>query len=42
MNSNRCANDVTWSQAILEAYFGADPAVPEEEEPAEDEMMFDE
>jgi hypothetical protein len=33
---------VTLSQAILEAYFGADPAVPEEEEPAEDEMMFDE
>ena len=34
--------NVTWSQAILEAYFGADPAVPEEEETAEDEMMFDE
>ena len=32
---------VTWTQAILEAYFGEDPEVPEEEELSEDEMVFD-
>ena len=32
---------VTWTQAILEAYFGEDPELPEEEELSEDEMVFD-
>ena len=31
---------VTWTQAILEAYFGEDPELPEEEL-SEDEMVFD-
>ena len=32
---------VTWTQAILEAYFGEDPVVPEDEELSDDDMMFD-
>jgi ABC-type transport system substrate-binding protein len=40
LQNYRITEHVTWTQAILEAYFGADPA-PAEEALTDDEMMFD-
>ena len=41
LQNYRITAHVTWSQAILESYFGEAPEEPEEEEAAEGEALFD-